>query len=265
MVREQQQLRDETFQRGPAAAHAGRPQGRQQQGQRQQGQRGQAVSRANRASRAKARSRPRRPGGAAERQQERPRPAPAGVARSAAGAPAPHARHGHAGRAGARRRRRRHARGRRAARPGPGRPGGRFPRPRPRGPPARHAGHGPADAADEGQGDGTEQAGDKPGDGTPQGRNRAGGRNNDPLGRPTRSRDFSDGRVKVPGADESACSAPAGSWRSYGASSAIPCGRARSSTISTASCATEDTTQRRARNTARQTASKASGLMRQPP
>jgi uncharacterized protein (TIGR02302 family) len=55
-----------------------------------------------------------------------------------------------------------------------------------------------------GQGDGTEQAGDMPGDGSPQGRNRAGSRDNDPLGRPTRSRDFSDGRVKVPTADESA-------------------------------------------------------------
>jgi uncharacterized protein (TIGR02302 family) len=55
-----------------------------------------------------------------------------------------------------------------------------------------------------GQGDGTEQAGDMPGDGTPEGRNRASNRDNDPLGRPTRSRDFSDGRVKVPTADESA-------------------------------------------------------------
>ena len=55
-----------------------------------------------------------------------------------------------------------------------------------------------------GQGDGTEQAGDMPGDGSPQGRTRAGSRDNDPLGRPTRSRDFSDGRVKVPTADESA-------------------------------------------------------------
>jgi hypothetical protein len=55
-----------------------------------------------------------------------------------------------------------------------------------------------------GQGDGTEQAGDMPGDGTPQGRSRASERDNDPLGRPTRSRDFSDGRVKVPTADESA-------------------------------------------------------------
>lgn len=55
-----------------------------------------------------------------------------------------------------------------------------------------------------GQGDGTEQAGDQPGPGSPEGRNRASQRDNDPLGRPTRSRDFSDGRVRVPGADESA-------------------------------------------------------------
>ena len=55
-----------------------------------------------------------------------------------------------------------------------------------------------------GQGDGTEQAGDLPGDGSPQGRSRASNRDNDPLGRPTRSRDFSDGRVRVPTADESA-------------------------------------------------------------
>ena len=56
------------------------------------------------------------------------------------------------------------------------------------------------------QGDGTEQAnGDPPGQpGNAQGRNQPGQRDNDPLGRPTRSRDFSDGRVKVPGADESA-------------------------------------------------------------
>ena len=55
-----------------------------------------------------------------------------------------------------------------------------------------------------GQGDGTEQAGDQPGDGSPEGRNRASQRDNDPLGRPTRSRDFSDGRVRVPTTDESA-------------------------------------------------------------
>lgn len=55
-----------------------------------------------------------------------------------------------------------------------------------------------------GQGDGTEQAGDQPGEGQPGQRGRASQRDNDPLGRPTRSRDFSDGRVRVPTADESA-------------------------------------------------------------
>ncbi len=56
------------------------------------------------------------------------------------------------------------------------------------------------------QGDGTEQAdGNQPGQpGNPQGRGQASDRDNDPLGRPTRNRDFSDGRVKVPGANESA-------------------------------------------------------------
>ncbi len=56
------------------------------------------------------------------------------------------------------------------------------------------------------QGDGTEQAeGDQPGQqGNPQGRGQTSQRDNDPLGRPTRSRDWSDGRVKVPGANESA-------------------------------------------------------------
>ena len=46
--------------------------------------------------------------------------------------------------------------------------------------------------------------GDQPGNGNPQGRQQTGERNDDPLGRPLRSRDFSDGRVKVPGANESA-------------------------------------------------------------
>jgi len=56
-----------------------------------------------------------------------------------------------------------------------------------------------------GQGDGQDdQAGDQPGQGTPNGRGQANQRDNDPLGRPTRSRDFSDGRVRVPTADESA-------------------------------------------------------------
>ena len=49
-----------------------------------------------------------------------------------------------------------------------------------------------------GDGDGTEQADGQPGPGSPEGRQRAGQRDNDPLGRPTRSRDFSDGRVRVP-------------------------------------------------------------------
>ena len=54
-----------------------------------------------------------------------------------------------------------------------------------------------------GQGDGTEPGGD-PGPGDPNGRAQNSARDNDPLGRPTRSRDFSDGRVRVPTADESA-------------------------------------------------------------
>jgi len=54
------------------------------------------------------------------------------------------------------------------------------------------------------QGPGNEQAGDQPGPGDPQGRGTANQRNNDPLGRPTRNRDYSDGNVRVPGVDESA-------------------------------------------------------------
>lgn len=54
-----------------------------------------------------------------------------------------------------------------------------------------------------GQGDGSEQAGE-PGQGQPDGRSANSQRNSDPLGRPLRSRDLSDGRVKVPTADESA-------------------------------------------------------------
>jgi uncharacterized protein (TIGR02302 family) len=53
-------------------------------------------------------------------------------------------------------------------------------------------------------GEGNQQAGDQPGQGNPQGRGQASQQNNDPLGRPTRSRDFSDGRVRVPNAGESA-------------------------------------------------------------
>lgn len=55
-----------------------------------------------------------------------------------------------------------------------------------------------------GEGDGTENAFGEP-DGRPAGRPSAQQRdNNDPLGRPQRQRDWADGRVKVPGADESA-------------------------------------------------------------
>jgi hypothetical protein len=54
-----------------------------------------------------------------------------------------------------------------------------------------------------GQGEGTEPGGE-PGPGEPNGRAQNSARDNDPLGRPTRNRDFSDGRVRVPTADESA-------------------------------------------------------------
>jgi hypothetical protein len=50
-----------------------------------------------------------------------------------------------------------------------------------------------------GQGDGTDPGGD-PGPGDPNGRAANSARDQDPLGRPTRSRDFSDGRVQVPSA-----------------------------------------------------------------
>ena len=56
----------------------------------------------------------------------------------------------------------------------------------------------------QGEGDGTEQATGEP-DPTGRGRPSAQQRGrDDPLGRPQRSRDWADGRVKVPGADESA-------------------------------------------------------------
>ena len=55
----------------------------------------------------------------------------------------------------------------------------------------------------QGDGQGNEQAGDQPGQGNPQGNQQAGQRDNDPLGRPTRNRDYSDGRVEVPGANAS--------------------------------------------------------------
>ncbi len=55
-----------------------------------------------------------------------------------------------------------------------------------------------------GQGDGMGETGDQPGQGQPGQRGRADARDSDPLGRPTRNRDYSDGNVRVPGADESA-------------------------------------------------------------
>ena len=55
----------------------------------------------------------------------------------------------------------------------------------------------------QGDGQGNEQAGDQPGQGNPQGNQQAGQRDNDPLGRPVRNRDYSDGRVEVPGANAS--------------------------------------------------------------
>ncbi len=48
------------------------------------------------------------------------------------------------------------------------------------------------------------EGGDPNGPGNPQGRAQNDPRNDDPLGRPTRSREFSDGRVRIPGANESA-------------------------------------------------------------
>lgn len=54
----------------------------------------------------------------------------------------------------------------------------------------------------QGQGE-EEQAGDQPGPGEPRGNQQTGQRNNDPLGRPLRNRDFSDGRVEVPTVGES--------------------------------------------------------------
>jgi Domain of unknown function (DUF4175) len=54
-----------------------------------------------------------------------------------------------------------------------------------------------------GQGDGTDPGGD-PGMGDPNGRAQNSPRDNDPLGRPTRSRDWSHNGPRIPGADESA-------------------------------------------------------------
>jgi uncharacterized protein (TIGR02302 family) len=55
-----------------------------------------------------------------------------------------------------------------------------------------------------GQNEGNEEGGEPGGPGNPQGRAQNDPRNDDPLGRPTRSREFSDGRVRIPGANESA-------------------------------------------------------------
>lgn len=55
----------------------------------------------------------------------------------------------------------------------------------------------------QGDGQGNEQAGDQPGQGNPQGNQQTGQRDTDPLGRPTRNRDYSDGRVEVPSASQS--------------------------------------------------------------
>ena len=55
-----------------------------------------------------------------------------------------------------------------------------------------------------GENDGQDQGGEPGGPGNSQGRASNDARNDDPLGRPTRSRDFSDGRVRIPGANESA-------------------------------------------------------------
>jgi hypothetical protein len=51
----------------------------------------------------------------------------------------------------------------------------------------------------EGEGQGEQEGGQQPGQ-----QGQAGARDDDPLGRPTRGRDMSDGRVRVPTADESA-------------------------------------------------------------
>jgi len=53
------------------------------------------------------------------------------------------------------------------------------------------------------QGQGNEQAGDQPGQGEPQGRGQASQRDNDPLGRPLRNRDWMPGPELLPGAEGS--------------------------------------------------------------
>jgi hypothetical protein len=55
-----------------------------------------------------------------------------------------------------------------------------------------------------GQNEGDGEGGEPYGPGNPQGRAQNDPRNDDPLGRPTRSREFSDGRVRIPGVNESA-------------------------------------------------------------
>ncbi|QRE72484.1 TIGR02302 family protein [Methylobacterium aquaticum] len=52
-------------------------------------------------------------------------------------------------------------------------------------------------------GEGQQADGQQQGQGNPNQPGRQGARDNDPLGRPTRNRDFSDGRVRVPTAEES--------------------------------------------------------------
>jgi uncharacterized protein (TIGR02302 family) len=56
----------------------------------------------------------------------------------------------------------------------------------------------------QGEGEGQGQASDMPGQGQPGQRTGSDARDSDPLGRPTRNRDYSDGNVRVPTADESA-------------------------------------------------------------
>lgn len=53
-----------------------------------------------------------------------------------------------------------------------------------------------------GQNDGQDQGGEPGGPGNPQGRAQNDPRSDDPLGRPTRNREMSDGRVRIPGANE---------------------------------------------------------------
>ena len=241
MAREQQQLRDETFRDGQNR--------RMQQGDRNRagaaaGPRpagptpARAAGSAGRAGRGPGTGRNGEQGqqggqGLGQRQQA--------LRERLAGTSAADAGHGHAGRAGSRGCRGGHARGGRRPRPGPGRPGRGRAGPRPRRPPARHAGHGAADAADDAAGRRNE-AGRRP-----AGRGQAAGpgpnlqRDNDPLGRPTRSRDFSDGRVRVPGRGRIRQRAGrSASSRSCGASSATRAGRGRSSTISTGCCGATD-------------------------